>query len=46
MKLVRMRWWRRAWLRLWPPARRRYEAGLREMMRYLVEHPEIPVEAE
>lgn len=44
MELRRLVWWKRLRLRLWPPARRRYEAEMRETIRYLVEHPEIPVE--
>lgn len=44
--LRRLGFWRLLWLALWPPARRRYDERLFRGMRFLVEHPEIPVEIE
>ena len=39
----RMRWFEALALIAWPPARRRWEARLRDGIRWLVDHPDVPV---
>jgi hypothetical protein len=41
-----MPFYERLWLAVWPPARRRYENRTREVITWLVAHPEEPVEFE
>jgi hypothetical protein len=44
MTFRRLRWWERLLIRLIPARRRDYEQHLTETMRWLVEHPEEPVD--
>jgi hypothetical protein len=46
LKLRRLRWWEQLLIQLSPARRRDYERSLAETMRWLVEHPEVPVEVE
>jgi hypothetical protein len=44
MRLRRLRWWERMLIRLIPARRRDYEQHLEETMRWLIDHPEVPVD--